>query len=108
VAQLLGADMARFDRPLVPVIFSISFRDPGGYFLATRLQMRNDDIIFVANAQSVDTSKFLTFVSLVTATAVGTAAAIQSVPITEAAVHGRVLGGAVAVAPTTTAPAATP
>ncbi len=101
VAQLLGADMARFNGPLVPVIFSINFRDPGGYFLATRLQMRNDDIIFVANAQSVDTSKFLTFVGLVTAAAAGTAAAIQSVPITEAAVHGRVLGGAVVAAPTT-------
>ncbi|MGH6847263.1 MAG: polysaccharide biosynthesis/export family protein, partial [Methylocella sp.] len=46
VAQLLGADMARFDGPLVPVIFNVSFRDPGGYFLATRFQMRNDDIIF--------------------------------------------------------------
>ena len=101
VAQLLGADMSRLNGPLVPVIFSISFRDPGGYFLATRLQMRNDDIIFVANAQSVDTAKFLTFVSLVTTTAAGTAAAIQSVPITEAAVHGRVLGGAVSTAGTT-------
>jgi polysaccharide export outer membrane protein len=102
VAQLLGADMSRFNGPLVPVIFSISFRDPGGYFLATRLQMRNDDIIFVANAQSVDTSKFLTFVSLVTTAATGTAAAIQAVPITEAAVHGHVLGGAVVAAPVTT------
>ena len=101
VAQLLGADMARFNGPLVPVIFSVSFRDPGGYFLATRLQMRNGDIIFVANAQSVDTTKFLTFVSSVTSAAVGTAAAIQAVPITEAAVHGRVLGGAVV---TTTTP----
>jgi polysaccharide biosynthesis/export protein len=95
VAQLLGADMTRFKGPLVPVIFSISFQDPGGYFLATRLQMRNDDIIFMANAPSVDSAKFLTFVNLVTSTAVGTAAAIQSVPITEAAVHGHVLGGAV-------------
>jgi polysaccharide biosynthesis/export protein len=92
VAQLLGADMARFNGPLVPVIFSISFRDPGGYFLATRLQMRNDDIIFVANAQSVDTSKFLTFVALVTATAAGTAGAIQSVPITAQIVQGHAFG----------------
>lgn len=107
VAQLLGADMARFNGPLVPVIFSISFRDPGGYFLATRLQMRNDDIIFVANAQSVDATKFLTFVGLVTATAAGTAAAIQSVPVTEAIVHGRAFGtvfgtGVVIPTPTTT------
>jgi polysaccharide export outer membrane protein len=99
--------MSRFKGPLVPVIFSISFRDPGGYFLATRLQMRNDDIIFVANAQSVDTSKFLTFVSLVTTTAIGTAVAIQSVPITEQFVHGHAFGtvftsGVTIPAPTTT------
>jgi len=107
VAQLLGADMTRFDRPLVPVIFSVSFRDPGGYFLATRLQMRNDDIIFVANAQSVDTTKFLTFVSSVTSAAVGTAAAIQAVPITSQIVHGHAFGtvfttGVTIPAPTTT------
>jgi polysaccharide export outer membrane protein len=105
VAKLLGADMSRFDRPLVPVIFSVSFRDPGGYFLATRLQMRNDDIIFVANAQSVDAAKFLTFVNLVTSAASGTAGAIQTVPATEAAVHGHVLGGAVVTATTPTATA---
>jgi polysaccharide biosynthesis/export protein len=110
VAQLLGADMTRFKGSLVPVIFTISFQDPGGYFLATRLQMRNDDIIFMANAPSVDHAKFLTFVNLVTSTAVGTAAAIQSVPITEAAVHGHVLGGGVVSTGTTvvTTPVTTP
>ena len=92
MAQLLGADMARFNGPLVPVIFSISFRDPGGYFLATRLQMRNDDIIFVANAQSVDVTKFLTFVNQVAATATGTEAAIQGVPITSAEVSMAMIG----------------
>ncbi|MGB6326871.1 MAG: polysaccharide biosynthesis/export family protein [Methylocella sp.] len=102
VAQLLGADMARFSGPLVPVIFTVSFRDPGGYFLATRLQMRNDDILFVADSQSVGDSKFLTWVNLVTSAATGTASAIQAVPITELAVHGHVLGGAVVTTPTTT------
>ena len=94
VAQLLGADMTRFAGPLVPVIFSISFRDPGGYFLATRLQMRNDDIIFLANAQSVDVTKFLSFVNLVMSTAVGTEAAITGVPVTSAAVRGHGLAAA--------------
>jgi polysaccharide export outer membrane protein len=101
VAQLLGADMARFNGPLVPVIFSISFRDPGGYFLATRLQMRNDDIIFMANAGSVDTAKFLSFVNLVTSAAFGTEGAIQGVPITTQAINTKTLIGAV---PTTTTP----
>jgi polysaccharide biosynthesis/export protein len=99
VAQLLGADMTRFPGPLVPVIFSISFRDPGGYFLATRLQMRNDDIIFMANAHSVDVSKFLTFVSQVMTTAISTELAIQGVPITTDAIHNHTLPGAVVATP---------
>ncbi len=99
VAQLLGADMERFGGPLVPVIFSVSFRDPGGYFLATRFQMRNDDIIFVANAQSVDVAKFLTFVSQVMTAAIGTETAIQGVPITTDAIHNHTLPGAVVAAP---------
>jgi polysaccharide biosynthesis/export protein len=92
VAGLLGADLSRFNGPLVPVIFWGSFRDPGGYFLATRLQMRNDDILFVANASSVDASKILAFTSQIAATVAGINGAIVSVPTAEAAVHGRVLG----------------
>jgi polysaccharide export outer membrane protein len=99
VAELLGADMTRFDGPLVPVIFTVSFRDPGGYFLATRFQMRNDDIIFVANAQSVDVTKFLTFVSQVMGTATATASAVQGVPITTQAINTKTLIGAVPTSP---------
>ncbi|MGB8900814.1 MAG: polysaccharide biosynthesis/export family protein [Methylocella sp.] len=94
VAQLLGADMSRFDRPLVPVIFSISFQDPGGYFLATRFQMRNDDIIFMANANSFDTTKILNFVAEVAGTATSTMTAIQSVPVTTQAINAKTLIGA--------------
>jgi polysaccharide biosynthesis/export protein len=94
VAQLLGADMTRFNGPLVPVIFWISFQDPGGYFLATRLQMRNDDIIFMANAESNDISKILTFISLVAVTAGTTETAIVGVPTVSAALHGHTLAAA--------------
>jgi polysaccharide biosynthesis/export protein len=99
VAALLGADLKRFAGPLVPVIFQIDFRDPGGYFLATRFQMRNDDIIFVANAHSYEASKVLTFVELAMSTIVGTQTAIQGFPITHAAVHYHTLPGAVVAAP---------
>jgi polysaccharide biosynthesis/export protein len=99
VAALLGADLKRFAGPLVPVIFQIDFRDPGGYFLATRFQMRNDDIIFVANAHSYEASKVLTFVELAMATIVGTQTAIQGFPITHAALHYHTLPGAVVTAP---------
>jgi polysaccharide biosynthesis/export protein len=99
VAQLLGADMTKFDRPLVPVIFWVSFRDPGGYFLATRFQMRNDDIIFVANSASVESGKFLSYVTQVAATATSVMVGIQNVPITTQAIHTKTLIGATPVNP---------
>jgi polysaccharide export outer membrane protein len=102
VAQLLGADMTRFNGPLVPVIFQINFRDPGGYFLATRLQMRNDDIIFVADAHSVEGTKILTYVGLMMSTITASGTAVQAVPITNAAVHYHALPGATVTTSTVT------
>jgi polysaccharide biosynthesis/export protein len=63
LAQLLGVDVSRFTGELVPVIFSINFRDPGGYFLATNFQMRSQDVVFIANSPSVDVTKFLIYVN---------------------------------------------
>lgn len=91
VAKLLGADVTRFQGELVPVIFNVSFRDPGGYFLATRLQMRNQDIIFVANAASVDATKFFDFVTTVALSSGAVTAAITGVPTASAAIHGNTL-----------------
>ena len=64
VAELLGVDVSRFTTELIPVIFNISFRDPGGYFLATNVQMRNQDVLFVANSPSVDVTKFLNYLNV--------------------------------------------
>jgi polysaccharide export outer membrane protein len=93
VAKLLGADVTRFPGDLVPVIFTVSFRDPGGYFLATRLQMRNQDIIFVANAPEIQVTKFLAFVNNVAVTSGAVTTAITGVPIASAAVHGHGFAG---------------
>jgi len=65
LAQLLGVDVTRFTGELVPVIFAISFKDPGGYFLATNFQMRNQDVLFVANSVSVDVTKFLIYLNVI-------------------------------------------
>lgn len=91
VAKILGVDMTRFPGDLVPIIFHVDFRDPSGYFLATRLQMRNQDVIFVANAAEVDVSKFFNFVSTVGLATTATTASIIGVPTASAAVHGRTL-----------------
>ena len=71
LAEQLGVDCSKFEGPIVPIIYSVSFIDPGGYFLATRFQMHNKDLIFAANAQQVEVDKFLNFVQNVAATANG-------------------------------------
>lgn len=63
LAEKLGVDCSKMDGPTVPVVYAVSFADPAGYFLGTRMQMRNKDVIFVANAQSVEITKFATFLN---------------------------------------------
>ncbi len=77
VASALGYDVSGFEGDTVPVIFTISFKDPGGYFLATQVEMRNQDVIYVANAPSVEIGKFLQFVNLVVGTGSNVALGVQ-------------------------------
>jgi polysaccharide export outer membrane protein len=53
----------------VPVIYTADFRDPAGYFLANQFQMRDKDVLFAANAATVDSAKFLQYVRVIIATA---------------------------------------
>jgi polysaccharide biosynthesis/export protein len=69
LAEKLGVDCSKYEGPTVPVVYNINFKDPGGYFLATKVQMYNKDVIFAANSQSVDVTKFFNFLNVVTATA---------------------------------------
>jgi polysaccharide export outer membrane protein len=62
-AEKLGIDCSKMDGPTVPVVYSVSFADPAGYFLATRVQLHNKDVIFAANAQSVEVQKFTSFLN---------------------------------------------
>jgi polysaccharide export outer membrane protein len=68
VATKLGIDVSKFNTPLVPVIYSVNYRDPSGYFLATKFQMRNKDVLYVSNAPAVEIAKFLSYIRLITAT----------------------------------------
>jgi polysaccharide export outer membrane protein len=61
LAEKLGVDCSKYDGPTVPVVYSVSFADPAGYFLATKVQLHNKDVIFAANAQSVEVTKFTAF-----------------------------------------------
>jgi polysaccharide export outer membrane protein len=69
VAERLGVDCSRFAGGLIPIVYNVSFQDPAGFFLATKVDMRPFDVIYVANAPQVDITKVLNFIN----TAVGTA-----------------------------------
>jgi polysaccharide export outer membrane protein len=68
VAVKLGIDVKKFATPLIPVIYSVDFRDPSGYFLATKMQVRNKDVLYVANAQGIEVAKFMQYIRLINAT----------------------------------------
>ena len=67
-AEGLGIDVNRFPGPVVPVIYNVNFRDPAGYFLATKFQMRNKDVLYVSNAFGVEATKAMQYFRLITAT----------------------------------------
>jgi polysaccharide biosynthesis/export protein len=69
LAERLGVDCSKFVGPTVPVVYSLNLRDGAGFFLATKLQMRDKDVLFAANAETVNTAKFLQYVRLIVATA---------------------------------------
>jgi len=62
-------DCSKYTGDLIPIVFRVSFQDPAGYFVATKVQMRPFDVMYVANAPQVDITKVLNFIN----TAVGTA-----------------------------------
>jgi polysaccharide biosynthesis/export protein len=68
VAQLLGVDCSRFTGPIIPIIYNLNLRDPSGYFLASQFDMRNKDVISISTAASIEGTKFLTYLRLISAT----------------------------------------
>jgi polysaccharide export outer membrane protein len=68
VAEAIGIDASKFQGPIIPVIYNINFRNPAGYFLATTLEMRNKDVVYVSNSVSTEASKFFNYIILINAT----------------------------------------
>jgi polysaccharide export outer membrane protein len=110
VATALGIDCTPYEGPVIPVIYTINLRDPAGYFLASSFEMRNKDILYVSNAFSVESTKFMTYLTTINTT-------IQAPITTATSAYGlrNIINGAGAVpsvftsgATTVVAPAATP
>jgi polysaccharide export outer membrane protein len=69
VVEQLGINASKYAGPIIPVVYNINFRDPAAYFLATRFQMRNKDVLYVSNTTSFQAAKAMTFFNLTLATA---------------------------------------
>ena len=66
--KVLLPNNERFPGPVIPVVYNVNLRDPSGYFLATKFQMRNKDVMFASNALAVEQAKIMNYIRLVTAT----------------------------------------
>src|SRR5579871_141499 len=68
VAEAMGIDCRPYEGPVIPVVYTINLRDPAGYFLASSFEMRNKDIIYVSNSFSVESTKFMTYITTLNTT----------------------------------------
>jgi polysaccharide export outer membrane protein len=68
VAAELGVDVSKYSSDTIPIIFQVNFRDPGGFFLATKVMMKNQDIIYLSNSRNFEIAKFLAFVRVIIGT----------------------------------------
>jgi polysaccharide biosynthesis/export protein len=88
IAELLGVDVSKFDGPVIPIIYNIDLRNPAGYFLASKFEMRNKDVIFVSNASSIESAKVMAFIRLVVDTATDPIGAANSAYALKTAISG--------------------
>ena len=68
VAEAMGIDCRPYEGPVIPVIYTINLRDPAGYFLASSFEMRNKDILYASNSFSVESTKFMTWITTINTT----------------------------------------
>jgi polysaccharide biosynthesis/export protein len=68
-----GVDVTTFPpaQKLIPTIYRADYRKPETYFLSQKFPIRNRDVLFVSNADSIQVAKLLNYVRLITSTATG-------------------------------------
>jgi polysaccharide biosynthesis/export protein len=73
VLEKMGVDLGKFEenQQIIPTVYRANFRDPSSFFFAQGFQMRSRDVIYVANADANEVTKFLTYARIVTSTAAG-------------------------------------
>lgn len=55
----LGVDVSNFHTPLIPTVYKVDFSAADGFFLSSKFNLRDKDVIFVAEAADADINKVL-------------------------------------------------
>jgi polysaccharide export outer membrane protein len=109
VARELGLDVSQTPGPVVPVIYLLNLRDPAGWFLAKKFEMRNKDVIYIPNAPTYEANKAMVFFRQVVGTVNDPLVAALNVYAIKAAAAGTAtsivtVGGGIATAPAAVVP----
>lgn len=69
----IGVDVSEFseEQKRIPTIYRANFRDPSSFFYARTFQIRDNDLVYISNADSVELVKFLGLIQEVTTTVEG-------------------------------------
>jgi polysaccharide export outer membrane protein len=108
VAEQLGVNTSKFEGPIIPVIYNINLRDPAAYFIGSKFDVRNKDVVYVSNAMSVETSKFLNYIRVIVGTINDPIVAANGAYALKAAINGTSTGATIVSIPTAPAAAAAP
>ncbi len=67
ILEAMSVDLSKFPpgQKAIPTIYRANFRNPASYFAAQQFPMRSSDIIYVTNAEAIEVTKFLTYVTTI-------------------------------------------
>ena len=61
----------------IPTVYRLNFRDPSSFFMAQRFMMRDHDVIYAANADTIEMKKFFDHARAITSTVAGVSSDIS-------------------------------
>lgn len=73
VVERMGVDLSMFpaEQRRIPTIYRANMRDPSSFFVAKSFPMRDKDLVYISNADSVEVTKLLSIINQVSSTVSG-------------------------------------
>tara|TARA_R110001592_G_scaffold16881_3_gene71424 strand:- start:36544 stop:37737 length:1194 start_codon:yes stop_codon:yes gene_type:complete len=68
IEDSLALDASQIEGDLVPVVYKINLRKTEGFFFAQKFPVQDQDVVYIANAETVEYLKFLNIISSTSST----------------------------------------